>query len=149
VIRPHFEPVALQDLGGERVEEIGRRVHNPAADLADQVVMRLGRQVVDRTPVAQMHVIDHTELLERVERAVDGGAVHVGVVGLHRGGQVVRALVRVIGREHGDHRAPHGRDANTLLAEVRQDRIRIHILRIPLDRILDRASSGGRGRPSR
>jgi len=34
--------------------------------------MLLIAQVVDRPAVAEMHVVDHADLLERLERAIDG-----------------------------------------------------------------------------
>ena len=91
--------------------------------------MRLGGQVVHRAAVPEVHVIDHAELLERVERAVDGRAVDVGMIDLHRGREIVRALVRMFSSERDDHGSPHGRDPHTLLTEFRHDRVSVHEMR--------------------
>ena len=120
------EAVALEHLGRELVEQIGRGVGHPSADLADEVMMGLRGQVIDGAAMAEVNVVDDPELLERVERPVDGGAVDVRVVGLHRGREIIRALVRMVGGQHGDHRAPHRRDPDPLLPELRHDHIRIH-----------------------
>ena len=73
--------------------------------------MGLVGQVVHGPPVAEMDVVDDPELLQRVERAVDGREVDVGVRPLDGGGEVVGGEVVVLGRGQGSEQASGGRSS--------------------------------------
>ena len=57
--------------------------------LAYEVLVPVVGEVVHRAPVAEVDMIDDTELLERIESAVDGRPVDLRVRALYGRGEVV------------------------------------------------------------
>ncbi len=75
--------VALQ-LGAQRIEDGARHLDDPAAGLADEVLVGVLGEVIHRRTVAEMDVVDDAELLEVVEKAIHRRLVDVRMSGVHR-----------------------------------------------------------------
>lgn len=131
-----LEPVHLLQrrlhVGEDRVREL----EHLAAGLAGGVVVELVGEVVDRPAVAEVHVGDHADRLEGLERAVHRGEVDVGVAIVDRLGDLLGAHVSsALVEQHGEHGATGGGDPPTLLAEPLED---------PVPAVIDRSWHGGR-----
>lgn len=73
------EAVLALEAGAEAVEDVRREFNDRSALVADQVVMGVVDEVVHGRPVAEMDVVDHSEVGQRVECAVDGRQVDLGM----------------------------------------------------------------------
>ena len=60
-----------------RLEEILGRLDGRAADLADEMAVCLGGEVIGGRAVPEVGVDHHAEALELLEVPVDGGGVHI------------------------------------------------------------------------
>ncbi len=87
------EPVATQHCLLEIVEERFWHCDRLAAALADQVPVTIFTQVVGGGAVAEMDVLDDTELFELVQIAVDGGTMHRWIQRVDLGDQLVGGAV--------------------------------------------------------
>ena len=88
-----LEAVVALDRPDQRFELRRRELLDVLAALADEVLVVLVREVVHRAAVAEVDVVDDAELLECVERPVDGGDVHRREPALHLRRDVVRRHV--------------------------------------------------------
>lgn len=92
------------------VEHVGADVGDGAAAVAQQVQVGIAGEVIDRSTVPEMHVLDQPELREGVERSVDRRLVHRWVDAGDPFGQIVGSgmIVRRHQRlDHGTTRAGH------------------------------------------
>jgi hypothetical protein len=92
---------------GDAVEHLVGHLHDRAARRAHEVLVVLVGEVVHGSPVAEVHVVDDLECLERLQAAVDRRQVDVGVGGLHPHRELVRRDV-VRGVEQCRHDRPPG-----------------------------------------
>ena len=106
VMGPDHEPVGAPHRGGELGEDVVGHLDHGPAHLAQQVLMRLVGQVVDGAAMPEMYVVDDAEGLERVERPVDGGEMHVRDGPLDRGGDVLGTEVVVLGVDQRGQQRP-------------------------------------------
>jgi hypothetical protein len=117
------EAVLLVEPAREWSEELVRHFDDDTAHIADEVLVRVIEQVVHRAPMPQVDVIDDAELLERVERAVDGRAVDVGLRALHDLSEILGRDVG-LGLDEGRHESPsRGRDPTTALPQSIEDAV--------------------------
>src|SRR4051812_6561511 len=84
--------------------------------------MAVPGEVVHRRAVAEVAVLDDSELRERVESAVHGRRMDVGMAGLHALGERLRGHV-VIGsvEKRGDDRTAGRGDASALFPDECED----------------------------
>ena len=115
------EAEAAAEGSGERGEDIGGHLNYGAAGPADEVVVGVVGEVVDGGTVPEVHVLDYPEIRQRVERAVDGGTVHVRVGGLHPVGEVLGGDVSVGVEQRGHDRPPRRGEPSAPLADQLQD----------------------------
>src|SRR5256714_2102673 len=98
-----------------------RQLLDPFALLAEQVLVGLVGQVVDGPAVAEVHVVDHPQLLQRVQRAVHRREVDRGEAGLDGGGDLLRRHVAAGADHRFDDGLPAGRAAPTGGGEAGED----------------------------
>lgn len=101
-----LEAVVALDRAQERTELARRQLDHRFASLADEVLVFFVGEVVDGASVSEVHVVDDVDLLERVERSVDGRDVDRREPAVDVGGEFVGGDVSLRG-EHGldDHLA--------------------------------------------
>jgi 4-amino-4-deoxychorismate lyase len=121
------EALLLEQPALQRGHQIGRRVDDGLACVADDVDVFVLRRTVGRGAVIEVRVPDDAEFLEQFEGAVDGGEVDVGhgVVDLFR-----RRVVEVAHR--GQDLLTLGGHPQPALAQARrQVRPFVHVMRVP------------------
>jgi hypothetical protein len=134
VVRAEFEAEPTLRAFGHGGEEVLGCLDGGAADLADEVAVCLGRQVVCGGTVSEVCMDDDAQALELLEVAIDGGSVDVGGEGADRdqellGGGVVHPL-----DQRGEDQPACGGHPGTAVAELGDeffDRA-AHLLRIAL-----------------
>jgi hypothetical protein len=99
-----LEAVVTFDRAKQRFQFRGGQLDDGFARLTDEVLMLFVREVIDGASVAEMHVVYHADLLERVERSIDGRDVDGREPPMDVGGEFFGGDVS-IGGEHGldDH----------------------------------------------
>jgi hypothetical protein len=122
----HLEAVVPIDRAQERLQLRGGKLDHGLARLADEVLMLFVGEVVDRASVAEVDVIDHADLLERIERAVDGRDVDGRETSVDVGREFFRGDVSVRGEDRFDDHLPRRGSPTAGRSERIEDGICIH-----------------------
>lgn len=83
------EVVVAGDATLEWCQRTEGQLDHPTAVTTHDVVVGLVSEVVDGWPMSQVDVVDDAERRERVQRAIDGRSVDVGMGALHRVGELI------------------------------------------------------------
>lgn len=113
------------ELPGEGSEHRRRHLDDGAACLAHEVLVGIAGEVIHGSPVAEMDVVDESQLLEIVEDAVDRRLMDVRVRRLYALSDVVGGDVGVGLDQRGDDRATGRRDPAAARAELIEDRVEL------------------------
>ena len=112
------ESVPLLDGERQVVIDLSRQVHNGFALLANQMMMSVLGQVIDRASMAEVHVIDDAKFLQRFERPIHRRKMHLGGRCLHDHGNIFRSDVPVRADQRLKHRSASTRDAHATRPQI-------------------------------
>ena len=101
-----LEAIGTGQALSQRGELLVRYLNHLAASTADEVLMAFLGQVVGRGSVTEVDVVDHAEVLEGDEVAVDRGVRHVGMAGFDFLHDVLGAQVPASTEQNGDRCPP-------------------------------------------
>lgn len=101
------------DRGADRCERLVVDVIDAPASLADEVGRDVVREVVHGSAVVEVHVADHAEIGQGVQRSVDGRQVDLGRSGTDALGHVVGSGMRLSIDERFEDEAALVRDTAT------------------------------------
>jgi hypothetical protein len=102
---------------GEFAEKTLRRFESATTDLAHQMAVRFGGEVIRRRTVTQVRVHDDAETFKLIKVAIDGGEMHVRRDALDLFGEFFRGAVRTLFEETSQQNSPRGRRSTPAFAE--------------------------------
>src|SRR5690606_12404277 len=120
LVAPQLEAVPEREVFLQLLDLLVLELDDVAALEADEVVvvLVLERHLIARDPVAEVPLVGETTLLEELQRPIDGGVTHLGILSAHLEEEVLDREVPLALEEQVRHQATLGRRAEALAVHV-------------------------------